>query len=124
MVSSLPDVHEIDSTGHKTFEVAGRTTSSPLTSGSYTHTPIRDSLSELGSPPPAMLTSAIASEETLFVAVSKEVKECKSTVGWAIKHGGGRKIGILHVHQLAQRIPTRKISPLGYSEKLLAVSLC
>lgn len=44
-------------------------------------------------------------EEKIYVAVGKEVKEYKSTVVWASRNAGGKKLCILHVHQPAQMIP-------------------
>ncbi|KAF5207714.1 U-box domain-containing protein [Thalictrum thalictroides] len=44
-------------------------------------------------------------EEKLYVAVSKDVKDCKPTVLWVLKHFEGRKICLLHVHQPSQMIP-------------------
>ncbi|KAF5197153.1 hypothetical protein FRX31_013259 [Thalictrum thalictroides] len=46
-------------------------------------------------------------EEKLYVAVSKDVKDCKPTVLWVLKHFEGRKICLLHVHQPSQMIPMR-----------------
>ncbi|XP_043689731.1 U-box domain-containing protein 33-like [Telopea speciosissima] len=44
-------------------------------------------------------------EDTIFVALGKELKESKWTLSWALKNSGGRKICILHVHKPAQMIP-------------------
>ncbi|OVA14018.1 Protein kinase domain [Macleaya cordata] len=44
-------------------------------------------------------------EEKMYVAVSRDVKESKSTLLWALQNSGGRKICLLHVHQPAQMIP-------------------
>nr|POF09211.1 u-box domain-containing protein 33 [Quercus suber] len=50
------------------------------------------------------VTSVI--EETIYVAVGIDVKECKSTLLWALHNNGGKKICIIHVHRPAQRIPS------------------
>ncbi|XP_068640230.1 U-box domain-containing protein 33 [Aristolochia californica] len=44
-------------------------------------------------------------EDMIFVAVGKEVKDTGLTLLWALENGGGKKIGLLHVHQPAQMIP-------------------
>lgn len=44
-------------------------------------------------------------DESLYVAVGKEVSEGKQTLMWALHNSGGKRICILHVHQPAQRIP-------------------
>lgn len=44
-------------------------------------------------------------EDTIYVAVGKDVKESKSLLIWAIQNSGGKKICILHVHVPAQMIP-------------------
>lgn len=44
-------------------------------------------------------------EDTVYVAVGKDVKESKSLLIWAIQNSGGKKICILHVHVPAQMIP-------------------
>ena len=43
----------------------------------------------------------------IFVAVGKAVKESKSTLIWALQKqkSKGKKICLIHVHQLAQFIP-------------------
>ncbi|XP_062156574.1 U-box domain-containing protein 33-like isoform X1 [Alnus glutinosa] len=46
-----------------------------------------------------------SSEETIYVAVGKDAKECKSILLWALENSGGKRICILHVHQPAQYIP-------------------
>lgn len=38
-------------------------------------------------------------EDTVFVAVGKNVKEGKSVLSWALKSFAGRRICVLHVHQ-------------------------
>ncbi|KAL4621956.1 hypothetical protein ACB092_06G264300 [Castanea dentata] len=50
------------------------------------------------------VTSVI--EETVYVAVGTEVKDCKSTLLWALHNNGGKRICIIHVHRPAQRIPS------------------
>ncbi|GAB4844494.1 hypothetical protein Ancab_037872 [Ancistrocladus abbreviatus] len=44
-------------------------------------------------------------EDTLYVAVGKEVKDSERTLLWALQNSGGRKICILHVHQPSEMIP-------------------
>ncbi|KAB1214369.1 U-box domain-containing protein 32 [Morella rubra] len=44
-------------------------------------------------------------EDTVFVALGKDVKECRPTLMWSLGNSGGKRICILHVHQPAQRIP-------------------
>ncbi|TKY65436.1 U-box domain-containing protein 33 [Spatholobus suberectus] len=44
-------------------------------------------------------------DQPIYVAVTKEVKESKSNLIWAIQHSGGRRICILHVHVPATMIP-------------------
>ncbi|KAK4266842.1 hypothetical protein QN277_023710 [Acacia crassicarpa] len=48
-------------------------------------------------------TSAV--NDTIYVAVAKELKESKSNLTWAIQNSGGNKICILHVHVPATMIP-------------------
>ena len=50
------------------------------------------------------VTSVI--KETIYVAVGIDVKDCKSTLLWALHNNGGKKICIIHVHRPAQRIPS------------------
>lgn len=38
-------------------------------------------------------------EETIFVAVGKNVEESKTTLFWAVQNFVGKKICVLHVHQ-------------------------
>ena len=47
-------------------------------------------------------------DNTIYVAVAKDVKESKSNLIWAIQYSGGRRICILHVHEPATRIPLSK----------------
>ncbi|GMH00514.1 hypothetical protein Nepgr_002353 [Nepenthes gracilis] len=44
-------------------------------------------------------------EDKIFVAVSKEVRESKSTLIWALQNSQGNKICIIHVHKPSQTIP-------------------
>ncbi|XP_042506593.1 U-box domain-containing protein 33-like isoform X2 [Macadamia integrifolia] len=46
-------------------------------------------------------------EDKVFVALGKELKDSKSTLTWALKNSGGRKICILHVHKPAQMVPLK-----------------
>ncbi|XP_027334440.1 U-box domain-containing protein 33-like isoform X2 [Abrus precatorius] len=52
------------------------------------------------SPSPSMVN------DTLYVAVAKDVKESKLNMIWAIQNSGGRRICILHVHTPAPLIRT------------------
>ena len=53
-------------------------------------------------------------EDTLFVAVGKDVKESKSSLIWALQNSGGKKICLLHVHVPAQMIPLSESADLCY----------
>lgn len=44
-------------------------------------------------------------EDKLCVLVGKDVKESESTLTWALRNSGGKKLCILHVHQPSQKIP-------------------
>ncbi|XP_021906273.1 U-box domain-containing protein 33 isoform X1 [Carica papaya] len=44
-------------------------------------------------------------EERIFVAVGKNVEKSESTLLWALRNSGGKRICIVHVHRPAQRIP-------------------
>ncbi|XP_020218691.1 U-box domain-containing protein 33 [Cajanus cajan] len=44
-------------------------------------------------------------DQPIYVAVSKELKESKSNLVWAIQHSGGKRICILYVHVPATMIP-------------------
>lgn len=44
-------------------------------------------------------------EDKLYVLVGKDVKESESTLTWALRNSGGKKLCILHVHQPSQKIP-------------------
>jgi hypothetical protein len=59
--------------------------------------------------PTAIVASAI--DDMIYVAVGKDVKECKSILLWALQNSGGKRICILHVHQPAQFIPFSKSQP-------------
>lgn len=43
-------------------------------------------------------------EDTLFVALGKDVKESETVLMWALHNSRGKKICILHIHQPAQKI--------------------
>ncbi|GFY84183.1 U-box domain-containing protein kinase family protein [Actinidia rufa] len=43
-------------------------------------------------------------ENTIFVAVGKNVKESKSTLLWALQSFAGKKISLLHVHEPARSV--------------------
>ncbi|XP_061341300.1 U-box domain-containing protein 33-like isoform X2 [Gastrolobium bilobum] len=47
----------------------------------------------------------IVVNDTIYVAVAKNLKDSKSTLLWAIQNTGGKKICILHVHVPASMIP-------------------
>ncbi|XP_059456952.1 U-box domain-containing protein 33-like isoform X2 [Corylus avellana] len=53
--------------------------------------------------PMAIMASVI--DDMIYVAMGKDVKECKSILLWALQNSGGRRICILHVHQPPQFIP-------------------
>ncbi|KAL0538120.1 hypothetical protein IC582_027119 [Cucumis melo] len=44
-------------------------------------------------------------EDWVYVAVGNDINECKLNLVYAIKHSGGRRICILHVHEPAKSIP-------------------
>lgn len=44
-------------------------------------------------------------ENKVFVAVSKVLKESKSTLSWALQNSNGKKICIIYVHVPAKMIP-------------------
>ena len=45
-------------------------------------------------------------EEMIYVLVGKDVKESESTLKWALRNFGAKKLCILHVHQPSKKIPT------------------
>ncbi|KAL2478758.1 U-box domain-containing protein 33 [Forsythia ovata] len=47
-------------------------------------------------------------DNTMFVALGKDVKEGETVLMWALHNSGGRKICILHIHE-----PARMISMMG-----------
>lgn len=47
-------------------------------------------------------------DDTIYVAVAKDVKDSKLNLRWAIHNSGGKKICILHVHVPAAMIPLSK----------------
>ncbi|KAJ7951146.1 putative U-box domain-containing protein kinase family protein [Quillaja saponaria] len=49
--------------------------------------------------------TACVSDDLIYVAVAKDLKDSKSTLIWAIQNSGGKRICLLHVHQPAQMIP-------------------
>lgn len=49
-------------------------------------------------------------DEPIYVAVSKDVKESKLNLIWAIQTSGGKRICILHVHVPATMIPLSKFA--------------
>lgn len=50
------------------------------------------------------------SEDIIYVAVGKDVKECLSVLRYALKSSRGKKICLLHVHVPAQMIPLSKFT--------------
>lgn len=50
-------------------------------------------------------------EDTVFVAVGKNVKEGKSVLSWALKSFAGRRICVLHVHQPNHLFSSSKLTP-------------
>ncbi|XP_047979946.1 U-box domain-containing protein 33-like [Salvia hispanica] len=44
-------------------------------------------------------------EETMYVALGKDVKGSEATLIWALHNSRGMKICVLHIHQPAQKIP-------------------
>ncbi|KAL1546279.1 U-box domain-containing protein 33-like isoform X1 [Salvia divinorum] len=44
-------------------------------------------------------------EETMYVALGKDVKGSEATLMWALHNSRGMKICVLHIHQPAQKIP-------------------
>jgi len=50
-------------------------------------------------------------DQPIYVAVTKEVKESKLNLIWAIQHSGGKRICILYVHVRATMIPLRMYIP-------------
>lgn len=49
-------------------------------------------------------------DEPIYVAVSKDIKESKLNLIWAIQNSGGKRICILFVHVPATMIPLSKFS--------------
>lgn len=49
-------------------------------------------------------------EDVVYVAVGSDLKECKLNLVYAIKHSGGRRLCILHVHEPAKWIPICKLA--------------
>jgi len=47
--------------------------------------------------------------DTIYVAVAKDVKDSKLNLIWAVQNSGGRRICILHVHVPAPVIPMSKL---------------
>nr|GME10980.1 U-box domain-containing protein 33 [Ipomoea batatas]GME17173.1 U-box domain-containing protein 33 [Ipomoea batatas] len=52
-----------------------------------------------------MATPPRVSDETVCIAVGKDVKESKYTIDWALQNPVGRSLCILHVHTPARKIP-------------------
>ena len=54
---------------------------------------------------------AVVVDQPIYVAVSKDVKESKVNVIWAIQNSGGKRICILYIHVPATMIPLSKFAP-------------
>ncbi|CAI9769567.1 unnamed protein product [Fraxinus pennsylvanica] len=50
-------------------------------------------------------TPQVDEDDTVFVALGKDVKKDEKVLMWALHNSRGRKICILHVHQPARMIP-------------------
>lgn len=44
-------------------------------------------------------------QDKIYVAVGKEIKECRMTLIWALRNSGGKKICLLYVLVPSQKIP-------------------
>ncbi|XP_071685734.1 U-box domain-containing protein 33-like isoform X3 [Rutidosis leptorrhynchoides] len=53
-------------------------------------------------------------EDKVYVAVGNDLKECRSTLLWALQNSGGSQICILHVHQPAESIHFGRIEDKVY----------
>jgi hypothetical protein len=62
-------------------------------------------------------------DEAIYVAVSKDVKESKLNLIWAIQNSGGKKICILFVHVPATMIPLSKFVAYLFCSMCLCI-LC
>lgn len=49
-------------------------------------------------------------DDVVYMAVGNDVNECRLNLVYAIKHLGGRRICILHVHEPAKLIPFCKLA--------------
>ena len=49
-------------------------------------------------------------DDTIFIAVSKEVKDSRLNLIWAIQNSGGKRICILYIHVPAATIPLCKLT--------------
>lgn len=63
-------------------------------------------------------------DETIYVAVSKDVKESKLNLIWAIQNSGGKKICILFVHVPATMIPLSKFAAYYVSLYVCTPCVC
>lgn len=63
-------------------------------------------------------------DDTIFVAVGKNVKESKSTLMWVLRNFPGKKICVLHVHQPAQLVAFMdgKFSPFRLKQQNVKAS--
>ncbi|VFQ75665.1 unnamed protein product [Cuscuta campestris] len=55
-------------------------------------------IAELPLSPSTATPAAIVSEDTVYVAVGRDVKESEYTMAWALHNSGGRRLCVLHVH--------------------------
>lgn len=53
-------------------------------------------------------STSLAIDDTVYVAVGKDVGESKSTLLWAIQNFSMKKVCLVHVHQPAKIIPLSK----------------
>lgn len=70
-----------------------------------------DSLAEIDEDSESLLALSLPeeTEERVFVAVGKAVRDNRLALLWALRNGRGKKVCILHVHQPAQMIPMSKL---------------
>lgn len=58
----------------------------------------------------AVAPAMLGVEDVVYVAVGNDINECKLNLVYAIKHSGGKRICILHVHEPAKMIPICKLA--------------
>lgn len=83
------------------------TLASPFIDISHGMTRLHDTALEglMGSMSEIVEELAVREEEMIYVLVGKDVKESESTLKWALRNFGAKKLCILHVHQPSQKIP-------------------